>query len=111
MLNIVTYLSVKMIKQKLHKFNPTQSLLIKDEIHKLLKAKFIKSIDYPKWVSNMVLVNHTNKNLCIYMDFHDLNKVYPKDDFPLPNIKILVNNMMSYEMLSVMDDFSSYNQI
>lgn len=44
-------------------------------------------------------------------EFHDLNKACPKDDFPLPNIDILVNNTMGYEMLSLMDVFSSYNQI
>lgn len=45
------------------------------------------------------------------MDFYDLNKACPKDDFPLPNIDILIDNTMSYEMLSIMDGFSSYNKI
>lgn len=45
------------------------------------------------------------------MDFHYLDKVCPKDDFPLPNIDILVDNTSLYQMLSLMDGFSSYNQI
>lgn len=36
---------------------------------------------------------------------------YPKDDFPLPNIDILVDLTVGHEMLSLMDGFSSYNQI
>lgn len=45
------------------------------------------------------------------MDFHDLNKAFHKDDFPLTNIDILVDNTMGYEILSLMDDFSNYNKI
>ena len=35
----------------------------------------------------------------------------PKDDFPLPNIDIIVDLTVRHEMLSLMDGFSSYNQI
>lgn len=45
------------------------------------------------------------------MNFCDLNKACPKGDFPMPNINILVNNTMVYEMLSLMDYFSGYNKI
>lgn len=71
----------------------------------------IESIDYPKWVSNMVHVNRANGNLCIYTNFHDLNQACPKDEFSLLNIDILVDNTMGYEILSLIDGFSSYNQI
>lgn len=108
--NIVTYPDTKLIK-KLCKFYPTQSLLIKDKIQNILKAKFIEFIDYTKWVSNMVPVNHINGYLWIYMNFFDLNKAYPKDNFSLPNIDIWVDNTMGYEMLSLMDGLFNYNQI
>lgn len=55
----------------------------------------------------MVLVNHINGYLLICIDFHDLNKVFPKDEFPLMNIDILIDNIVGYEMLSLMDNFSS----
>lgn len=47
----------------------------------------------------------------ICIDFKDLNKVFPKDDFPLPNIDIIVDLTVGYEMLSIMDGFLGYNQI
>ena len=47
----------------------------------------------------------------ICTDYHDLNKACPKDDFPLPNIDIIVDMIVGYEMLSLIDGFSSYNQI
>ena len=47
--------------------------------------------------------------MCI--DFKDLNKACPKDDFPLPVIDVIVNNAVSRAMCSFMDGFSRYNQI
>ena len=47
--------------------------------------------------------------MCI--DYRDLNKASPKDDFPLPHIDVLVDNTARHKMLSFMDSFSGYNQI
>ena len=40
-----------------------------------------------------------------------MNKASPKDDFPLPHIDILVNNITGHALLSLMDGFLGYNQI
>ena len=40
------------------------------------------------------------------MDFRELNKAHPKDDFPLPVMEIMIDNMSSYDMFCFMDDFS-----
>ena len=45
------------------------------------------------------------------MDFRDLNKACPKDDFQLPHIDLLVDNTSGYQMLSFMDGFLGYNHI
>ena len=45
------------------------------------------------------------------MDFRDLNKAYPKDEFPLPNVDILVDVVAGNERFSFMDGYSRYNQI
>jgi hypothetical protein len=47
----------------------------------------------------------------MYVDYRNLNKVGPKDDFPLPHIDLLVDNIAGHEMMSFMDGFSGYNQI
>lgn len=59
----------------------------------------------------MVPIKKPNGKICICIDFRDLNKAYPKDDLPLPNIDNLVDAMVGHEMLSLMDGFSRYNQI
>ena len=47
--------------------------------------------------------------LCV--DFRDLNKAFPKDDFPLPHIDFLVDNMTGSALMSFMDGFSRVNHI
>lgn len=109
--NIVTNPNAKLIKQKPRCINPAQSLQIKEEIQNLLDAKFIYLIDYPQWVSNVVPISKPKGQIKVCIDFRYFNTTYPKDDFPLPNIDTLVDNTIGYKMLSLMDGFSSYNQI
>ena len=45
------------------------------------------------------------------MDFTDLNKICPKDSFPLPRIDQMVNSTARHKLLTFMDAFSGYNQI
>ncbi|KAG8486695.1 hypothetical protein CXB51_020171 [Gossypium anomalum] len=47
--------------------------------------------------------------MCV--DYRDLNKASPKDNFPLPHIDTLVDNTAGYSLFSFMDGFSGYNQI
>ena len=47
--------------------------------------------------------------MCV--DYRDLNKASPKDDFPLPHIDVLVDNTAKSKVFSFMDGFSGYNQI
>ena len=47
--------------------------------------------------------------MCV--DITDLNRAYPKDNYPLLRIDTLVNSTVRHQLLSFMDAFSSYNQI
>ena len=47
--------------------------------------------------------------MCV--DFRDLNKACPKDDFPLLYIDVIVDSTTSSAMYSFMDGFLGYNQI
>ena len=47
--------------------------------------------------------------MCV--DFRDLNKACPNDDFPFPHIDVLVDNTVGSALMSFVDGFSGYNQI
>lgn len=91
--------------------HPHVALLIKVELEKLLKVGFIHSIDYVEWIFNTILVSKHDKSIRMCTDFCDLNLAYPKDDFQLPKIDMIVDMMVGYEMYSLMDGFSRHNQI
>ena len=47
--------------------------------------------------------------MCV--DFTDLNKACPKDNYPLPQVDILVDSTALHQLLRFMDTFLGYNQI
>ena len=60
-------------------------------------------VEYPEWLINIVSVPKKDDKVRVCVDFQDLNKASPKDDFPLPHIDMLVDNTISHFMLSFMD--------
>uniref|UniRef100_A0A2N9IHT8 Integrase catalytic domain-containing protein n=1 Tax=Fagus sylvatica TaxID=28930 RepID=A0A2N9IHT8_FAGSY len=64
---------------------------ITQEVKKLLAAGFIKPIQHPRWLSNIVPVKKKNGQIRCCVDFRNLNKACPKDEFPLPNMDLLID--------------------
>ena len=62
-------------------------------------------------MSNIVPVKKKNGQIRCCIDFKNLNKVCPKDEFPLPNMDLLIDSATRSAMFSFMDGFSGYNQI
>ena len=57
-------------------------LKIKEEITRQIDAGFLMVIEYSHWVTNVVPVRKKDGIIRVYVDFKDLNKTSPKDDFP-----------------------------
>nr|CAN66964.1 hypothetical protein VITISV_013143 [Vitis vinifera] len=99
------------VNQKLRRLHPRWSLQVKEEIQKQLSVGFISMVEYPEWLANVIPVPKKDSKVRVCVDFRDLNKASPKDDFPLPHIDLLVDSTASHSMVSFMDGFSGYNQI
>ena len=84
---------------------------MKEEIQKQLSVGFILVVEYLEWLANVILVPKKDGKVRVCVDFEDLNKSSPKDDFPFPHIDLLVNSTASHSMLSFMNGFLRYNQI
>ena len=84
---------------------------IAKEVKKLLEVGFIQEVYYLDWLANIVMVKKANGKWRMCVDFTDLNRVCPKDNYPLPRIDTLVDSMARHELLSFMDAVSGYNQI
>ena len=102
---------IKLVRKKLRKMHPKVASLVKVELEMIFEAKVIFPIGYLEWISNMVPITKPFDDIKIYLDFRDLNKACPKDDFPLPNIDMIVDLIAKHKILSLMDKLLGYNQI
>ncbi|XP_039688638.1 uncharacterized protein [Medicago truncatula] len=99
------------VKQKLRRSHPDMALKIKEEVRKQIDAGFLITSEYPQWLANIVPVPKKDGKVRMCVDYQDLNKASPKDDFPLPHIDVLVDSTTRCKVFSFMDGFSGYNQI
>jgi len=98
-------------KQKLRKMADDKVTAVKAEVQWLLDAKVIREVKYPTWLANTVPVKKKNGKWRMCIDFTDLNKTCPKDDFPLPRIEKVVDDAANSQMMSLLDCFLGYHQI
>ena len=80
-------------------------------VQKLLAVGFIKPIQHPRWLSNIVPVKKKNGQIRCCMNFKNLNRVCLKDEFLLPNMDLLIDFAARSAMFSFIDGFNGYNQI
>lgn len=63
-------------------------------------------MQYAYYISKIVVVEKKQAGkwrVCV--DFINLNKACPNDDYPIPKIYVMVDAMAWYELLSILDAF------
>jgi hypothetical protein len=108
---INTYPDAKPVRQKLHLVHPRKEAAIKLEVEKLLKDDSIYPVALTDWVSNLVPIDKKQDSIRVCVDYRDINKACPKDNFPTPFVDQIVDDCAGSEIFSLMDGFSEYNQI
>ena len=108
-LNIVH--AVKLVRQKVGRFHPDRHQIIQTEVDNLLKAGFIRDVKYPEWLANVVVVPKKVGKWRVCVDYANLNKACPKDNFPLSSIDQIVDVSARHGILSSLNTFSGYHQI
>ena len=78
---IPTYSHVMPVKQKKRRLRPEWALLIKKEVEKQLKSKFMEVVEDTQWLANIVPVPKKDEKVRMCVDYRDMNKACPKDDF------------------------------
>ncbi|XP_073020195.1 uncharacterized protein [Primulina eburnea] len=101
----------RVVKQRKRHFGPEKDKVIAGHVEELLKAGQIREVQFPTWLSNVVLVPKSAGKWLMCVDFRDLNKACPKDCYPLPRIDQLVDSTSGYELLFFMDAYQGYHQI
>jgi hypothetical protein len=76
----------KPIKQKKRRYTTKRCETIWIEVNKLLEAGFIRPVDYPSWLANLILIEKPDGSGHMCIDYTSLNKACPIDEYPLPRI-------------------------
>jgi hypothetical protein len=104
------------VRQRQYRLNPKYSLMVKEEIDRLLEAGFIYPVNNSEWVSPIVVVpkkvgTDGKVKIRVCQDFRKLNASTKKDYFPLPFTDIILDHVAGHECYSFLDGFSGYNQV
>jgi hypothetical protein len=75
----------KPIKQTPRRMKIELKEKVVEETKKLINAGFIREEETPEWVASIVPVKKKNRQIRICVDFRDLNKACPKNDFSAPS--------------------------
>ena len=104
------------VRQRQYRLNPKYSLMVKEELDKLLEAGIIYPVNNSEWVSPIVVVPKKvgadgKVKIRVCQDFRKLNAATRKDHFPLPFIDMVLDHVAGQECFSFLDGFSGYNQV
>jgi hypothetical protein len=103
--------NVRPRKQKLRKMSDDKAEGARNKVKRLLNAGVIREVTYSEWLANTVMVKKANGKWRMCIDFTNLTKTYPKDEFPLPRIDSLIDAAATSELMSLLDRYSGYHQI
>nr|GEX86391.1 reverse transcriptase domain-containing protein [Tanacetum cinerariifolium] len=84
---------------------------IQEEVKKLVEAEIMREVHYHNWLSNPVVVKKHDDSWRMCVDFKDLNKACPKDDYPLPEIDWKVESLCGFPFKCFLDAYKCYHQI
>jgi len=65
-----------------------------------------------RWVSNIVPIEKKDsRKIKVCIDFRDLNRATPKDEYLMPIANMLINDASGHRVISFLDGNAGYNQI
>ena len=82
----------KPVAQPARVFHTKVEEQIVKEVQKLLAIGFIKPIQHLQWLSNIIPVKKKNGQIRCCVNFRNFNRVCLKDEFPLPNMDLLIDS-------------------
>jgi hypothetical protein len=77
----------------------------------MLDAKIIVPLRYSDWVANLVPVRKKSGEICLCVDFRNLNMCSLKDNYHFPKMDHILQRVVGSHKISMLDGYSGYNQI
>jgi hypothetical protein len=99
--------NAKPIKQRAYRAPLEKLKEIDQQIQEMLQAGVIEPSVSP-WASPVLLMKKPTGKFRFCTDFRKLNKVTVRDQFPLPNIQEIFDQLWGYNQFSTLDLKSGY---
>ncbi|XP_071740647.1 uncharacterized protein [Rutidosis leptorrhynchoides] len=103
--------ALKPAVQKRRGMAPDRAKWLCEEVTKLVAAGILREVQYQSWITNPVLVKKHDGSWRMCIDFKDLNKACPKDNYPLPEIDLKVESLHAFLYKCFLDAARGYYQI
>ncbi|XP_071714985.1 uncharacterized protein [Rutidosis leptorrhynchoides] len=108
---LVQYMDVFAWLQKRRGMAPDRAKWLCEEVTKLVRAGILREVQCQSWIANPVLVKKPAGSWRMCIDFKDLNKACPKDNYPLPEIDLKVESLHAFPYKYFLDAETGYHQI
>jgi hypothetical protein len=69
----------------------------------MVEARFIRPCKYAEWISSIMHVQKKDGRWQVCVDFRNLNRATPKDEYSMPVAETLINAAAGNKILSFMD--------
>nr|GEY27407.1 reverse transcriptase domain-containing protein [Tanacetum cinerariifolium] len=99
------------VRQKKKGQAPERARAIQADVQKLVDAGIMREVYYHDWLSNPVMVKKHDGSWRMCVDFTYLNKAFPQDCYPLPEIDWKVESLCGYPFKCFLDAYKGYHQI
>ncbi|XP_071728872.1 uncharacterized protein [Rutidosis leptorrhynchoides] len=103
--------ALKSVVQKRRGMAPDRAKWLCEEVTKLVRAGILREVQYQSWIANPVLVKKRDGSCLMCIDFKDLNKACPKDNYSLPEIDVKVESLHAFQYKCFLDAARGYHQI
>ncbi|XP_071727339.1 uncharacterized protein [Rutidosis leptorrhynchoides] len=103
--------ALKLVVQKRRGMALDRTKWLCEEVTKLVAAGILREVQYQSWIANPVLVKKPDGSWRICIDFKDLNKACPKDNYPLSEIDLKVESLHAFPYKCFLDAARGYHQI
>ena len=105
---IELHLGMLPISMTPHRMTPVELHELKVQLQELLDKGYIRSSTSP-WGAPILFTNKTDKTLRLCIDYRRLNRVTIKNQYPLPRIDDLFNQLRGARVYSKIDLLTGYH--
>jgi hypothetical protein len=81
------------------------------ELNKFLDAKIIFQVRHSARVENFVPIRKKSGEICLCVDFRNLDEASEKENYPIPLMEQLLQTVSGSNIFSLLDGFLGYNQV